>query len=117
MPFFSPTGGLGLVDSSWAADAKDALLGLQRLVVAVVDVRSRGLKVDLVELLFQHIARVAIAIAASGAAVGVADQGFADQHVQLLSTELLNERMPQAMKGEFVIAQSALSQIAFVIFV
>ena len=76
VPFFSPTVGLSLVDSNWAADAKDALLGLQRPVVAVVDVRSRGLKVDLVELLFKHIARVAIAIAASGAAVGVADQGF-----------------------------------------
>ena len=117
MPFFSPTGGLGLVDSSWAADAKDALLGLQLPVVAEVDVRSRGLKVDLVELLFKHIARVTIAIAASGAAVGVADQGFADQHVQLLSTELLNECVSQAMKSQFIITESALTQEAFVIFV
>lgn len=32
-------------------------------------------------------------LAAGGAAVGMADQGFADQHVQLLSAKLINERM------------------------
>ena len=115
MTFCGPAGGYAAAGG--AANAEDSLLDLQRTVVAVVDVCSRGFKVDLVELLFQHVARIAIAVAAGGASVSVAYQGFANQHVQFLSTELLNERMPQAMKGEFVIAQSALSQIAFVIFV
>ena len=115
MTFCGPAGGYAAAGG--AANAEDSLLDLQRTVVAVVDMCSRSFKVDLVELLFQHIARIAVTIAAGGAAVGMADQGFADQHVQLLSTELLNECVSQAMKSQFIITESALTQEAFVIFV
>ena len=115
MTFCGPAGGYAAAGG--AANAEDSLLDLQRTVVAVVDMCSRSFKVDLVELLFQHVARVAIAVTAGGAAVGMADQCLADQQVQLLSAKLVDEGVSQAVKGEFVIAQPALSQIAFVIFV
>ena len=79
MTFCGPAGGYAAAGG--AANAEDSLLDLQRTVVAVVDMCSRSFKVDLVELLFQHVARIAIAVAAGGASVIVADQGLANQHV------------------------------------
>ena len=104
---------LGWLATKRPANVKAALAHFEALVVLVPDVRNGRFEVDLVQLGFQHISRIAVAVSARCASVCVADKGLADQQIQLLPAKLIDEGMSEPMKGQVIVTKSAKPEIAF----
>lgn len=76
-----------------------------------MDVSQPQPEIDLVELIFEHIRRIAVAVPTGGTFIRVAHQRFGFRQVKVLSSELVDERVAQTMVRQAVLSQAAKPKI------